>query len=141
MKKFQKKIVTAISFIAILGAPLLINAETGNLMSGVGGSCIASGNCTFSDLMIVVINVSEWILGIAGAVALGFLIFGGAMLIISGGNEQMVEKGRKMITGSIIGLIIILTAWVFVNLIIIALTGKTDATIFEGFNWFQLINR
>lgn len=121
--------------------PMAAHAQVRSLMSGVGKGCTVSGNCTFTDLMMVVINVSEWILAIAGIAALLFLILGGANLLISGGSEQVVSRGKKMITGSVIGLVVILTAWIFVNLAIVAVTGRADATIFDGSNWFQATGR
>lgn len=70
----------------------------------------------------VVINVIQWLLGLLGLVAVIMIIFGGFTWMTAGGNEERIEKAKKILKASIIGLIIILLAWAIVTFII----GRVD---------------
>jgi hypothetical protein len=101
-------------------------------------ACIESGDCTATDFFYVVKNASQDIFGIAAAAALLMFIAGGFMLIISGGNQTYVDRGREILKAAVIGLVIIFTAWIIINTIIVMLTGgDTTGTIF-GDDWYKL---
>jgi len=59
-------------------------------------------------------NVAQFLLGFVGVIALGMLIYGGASMIVNYGNEEMVERGKKIIKNAIIGIIIIISAYAIV---------------------------
>ncbi len=52
---------------------------------------------------------------------IGFLVYGGILWTTSGGDKQKLEKARKTILYSIIGLIIIALAFVIINVVLAAL--------------------
>ncbi len=54
--------------------------------------------------------VSVFVLGIAGALAVIFIIIGGIQLAISAGNPQGQEKAKKTITNAIVGLVLAICA-------------------------------
>jgi hypothetical protein len=68
---------------------------------------------------------------IAVLAALFFLIWGGIRWIISGGEKEKVEEARKQIIAAIIGLIIVVLAWVILNFVLQVFTGHgiTDLCI------------
>lgn len=70
---------------------------------------------TFTEMVITIIN---YILYIVGIIALIFLIYGGITYIISGGNEDQIEKAKKIITFAIVGLIVVIISWVVINAVI-----------------------
>lgn len=51
------------------------------------------------------------ILALVGTVFLGLTVYGGVLWMTAGGNEDQVEKAKKTITRSIIGLIIITSSY------------------------------
>ncbi|GEM_PF-4096010 len=67
-------------------------------------------------------NVTNWVLGIAGALAVLFIIISGIRYITSAGNPQLQESAKKNLTSAIIGLVIVLIAFVIVNVIARVLT-------------------
>jgi hypothetical protein len=67
------------------------------------------------------VNVSNWILGITGSLALLFFIYGGFLFLTSAGNEQQVTKGKTILTQAVIGIIIIFGAFIAVKFIVSAL--------------------
>lgn len=70
-----------------------------------------------------IVDVITWGLGIAGAVAVLYLIVGGFLYITSGGDESKLEKAKNTIKNAIIGVVVILLALVIVFTINQALIG------------------
>lgn len=61
-----------------------------------------------------VINAILWI---AGALAVGMIIYAAVKMIISQGDTAKVEQEKKTITYSVVGLIVVLLAWAIVGFI------------------------
>lgn len=59
----------------------------------------------------VIAQVVNYLLGLMGVVFAVLVIYGGWLWMTAGGNEEQVGKGKKYLTNSIIGLIIILGAY------------------------------
>ncbi len=70
--------------------------------------------CSASELIVKVINYA---LGMAGIVTVLFLIVGGFWYITAAGNEESAEKGKKTITNSILGLVVIVLAYTIVRIV------------------------
>ncbi len=81
------------------------------------------GTSTATDANELLIIVTNWILGIVGAVAVLFIIYGGFRYITAQGNSQQMDTAKNIIIKSIIGLVIIIVAYVIVNVVVGAL-GK-----------------
>jgi len=106
----MKKIVLFTS-LALLVLPFVASAQvTSYSIENIGGS-IGLGT---ADLKATVINVIQWVLGILALVAVIMIIYGGFMWMTAGGNEEKVEKAKKIISAAVIGLIIVLLAWAIV---------------------------
>lgn len=71
----------------------------------------------------IVLNVLSDVFIVAGYLAIGFVIYGGMMYIMSSGEPGKIAKGKQILTSAVIGLIITLLATVIVNIIISVLTG------------------
>lgn len=74
-------------------------------------SCISDGNCTLNDVGQVFGNLARIILGVTGSFALLFFIYGGFILLTSAGSANQVSKGKSIITGAVIGIVIIFAAY------------------------------
>lgn len=75
----------------------------------------ATGNYELNDFVIVAINVSKWILIISGSLALLAFVVGGLMFILSGGNRELVEKGKASLIGATIGLLVVMLAFTAIS--------------------------
>ena len=64
-------------------------------------------------------NVLQFILGFVGLIAFGILIYGAANMIMNFGNDEMVEKSKKIIKNAVIGILVILSAYVIVATLVI----------------------
>ncbi|MFA5129200.1 MAG: pilin [Patescibacteria group bacterium] len=101
--------------------------------------CTSSGNCGFNDFILLGINLTKLILGMVGSLALLFFIYGGVVFLIAGGKSEMIDKGKKIITNAVIGVAIVLGAWIIVNFAIAAMTGTpvSNVKIFGTQDWWK----
>jgi hypothetical protein len=74
-------------------------------------------NCQATSVNGLIKLVINWLLGIAFAVAVLFLIIGGFWYITSAGNEETAEKGKGTAINAIIGIVIIIMSYVIINVI------------------------
>ena len=98
--------------------PTLVPAECAS------SSVAESKKCDLSKVEQLMVNLAQIILGVAGSVALLMLIIGGVMYLTSGGTQARVQKGTKIITSAIIGLIIIFAAGFVVRFLVGTLAGE-----------------
>lgn len=89
--------------------------------------CTATGNCGISDILGVFVNLAEFLLGIVGAVALGYFVYGGFVFILSRGNKGEVDRAFGILRSAVIGIFIIFLSGVLVRFTTRALTGGTSA--------------
>lgn len=76
---------------------------------------------TFPDLFLFLIEI---FLGVVALLAIAFIIIGGAQYIMSRGDAEMAENGKKTLFHAIIGLIIVILSYMIVVVIINALRGS-----------------
>lgn len=69
------------------------------------------------DFTELVTNFLQWLLGIAGSIALLMLIYGGITYITSAGDQQKAETGKKIVMWTLFGLIIILASYSIIKVI------------------------
>lgn len=77
-----------------------------------------------SDATTIITRVIQVLLAIAGLVAVIFLIVGGFRYITAGGNEETAESAKKTILNAIIGIVVIILAFVIVRVISNALISQ-----------------
>ncbi|MFH1226089.1 MAG: pilin [bacterium] len=132
----NKKIFSLLLIITLLIWALPAMAETLEL------KCDYETGCDLCDAVALIAKVSKFILSITGSLALLIFVIGGLFLIISQGNSNAVNQGKKMIVGAVLGLIIVFAGWGIVNLVIAGLTGQmsTDVQIAQLFTkpWNEL---
>lgn len=104
----------------------------GLVLKHVSSECFKEGNCTLSDFLLVFKGLADLMLSVLGAIALLFFIIGGVIWLTSGGSSGQIEKGKKILSGTVIGIIIVLGAWTLVNFIIVGLMPKGARETFFG---------
>jgi hypothetical protein len=116
-----------------LSIPVLTSAQTlfelipkgcagGAADPSLGAS--AENKCGLCELMQLVINVSSLILGLTGIATLLILLYAGAIFVTAYGREERIKWGKEVIIATITGVLIIFTAWIIINTLIIGLTGN-----------------
>ncbi len=93
----------------------------------------AGGNYEVNDFVLVAINVSKWVLILSGSLALLAFIVGGLMFILSGGNRELVEKGKSSMIAATIGIIVVLLAFTAINYFMTKM-GYDEATFGGGWH-------
>jgi len=68
-----------------------------------------------TDLFEVIVLILQWAIILAGVVAVIYIIWGGYQYMT--GGDEGVKKGRATLSAAIVGLIIVLLAFVIVNTI------------------------
>ncbi|MEZ4180339.1 MAG: pilin [Candidatus Doudnabacteria bacterium] len=67
------------------------------------------------DPQDLVRNIIEWALYIGAMLAVLFIIYGGYLYLTSGGNDSQVKKGKETVIYALVGLVVIVMAWVIVQ--------------------------
>ena len=68
--------------------------------------------------MDVLGNILNWILILAGAIAVIYLVYGGILYITAGGDAEKATKGRTAVINAVIGIVIILLALLIVTWVV-----------------------
>lgn len=83
---------------------------------------IALGN---SDIRVIVMRIIRAALGLLGIIALVIILYAGYTIMTSGGQEDKISSGKKILINGIIGLAIILSAFSIVSFILNRLSDAT----------------
>jgi hypothetical protein len=86
----------------------------GGFFADVSSACYCCGQCTPNDLLVVGNTFLKWLFGIVGAIGLVMFVWGGFNWVTSFGDRGKVEAGKKAITNTLIGLLIMFSAGVVV---------------------------
>jgi len=106
----MKKLALITSSVLLLALPVTALAQTSYTIEDIGSS-VGLGT---ADLKDTVVNIIQWVLGILALVAVVMIIIGGFQWMTAAGNEEKIEKAKKVISAAVIGLIIVLLAWAIV---------------------------
>lgn len=121
-KNFMKKII----FLTLLG--LLVFSITPALALNTGveyGTYTGLGTKDLREGVMAIVNVIFGFLGILVIVA---IVYGGFMMMTSGGNEEKTSEGRKVIGAGVIGLVILFSAYAISAFVISQLITATGAS-------------
>lgn len=109
-------------------APATTTGATATAGGGATSAAPTSSTSTFpsttitnplstDDFTVLVTNFLQWLLGIAGSIALLMLIYGGVVFISSTGDQQKMESGKRIVTWTLFGLMIILVSFSIVQVV------------------------
>ncbi len=120
------------SFSVLLVAPALSHADgvgdgLNQLKNSTGNSypnTVFSGK-TPAEIFGQIINIA---LGIAFAVAVIMVIYGGYQYITSAGNEEKATAGRQTLIYALIGIVIVLLSFVIVNAVLTFVRNGANGT-------------
>src|SRR3989344_9110090 len=79
-----------------------------------------------SDLRVAIVNIIRWALGFLGLVAVIIIMYGGYLWLTAGGDAKKIDKAKKLLISAVIGLIIILSAFIIASFIIRSFFGAFD---------------
>ncbi|MDO8581810.1 MAG: TrbC/VirB2 family protein [bacterium] len=83
-----------------------------------------------TDIRITIGNIIRIFLGLLGTIAIVLILYAGFMWMTAAGNEEKIEKAKKILTNAVIGLVLILAAFGIVSFIISSiLSASSSGTI------------
>ncbi len=96
------------------------------------------GDYELNDFIKIFIHYYDRIFGLIGSVALLFFIYGGIIFLISAGNKEKVEQGKKILIGAAIGLVIVFASYAIIQFVFTALEiSGTEAGNWATPGWFK----
>ena len=121
MKKFLK-IYFGVAIILIIFFPILsVNAQgliDKTFKCADSSRPAADQKCDLNDFIRIAVNISKIILGLTGSLALLAFVYGGFVFMLSGGSAQNVEKGKNILTGAVIGLVIVFASYTIIQFVL-----------------------
>lgn len=85
-----------------------------------------------TDIRIIIMRIIRAVLGLLGIIAVSLIVYAGFLIMTSGGDQEKVGRGRKVMINAVIGLIIILSSVAIVQFVINALTGQINRGTLDG---------
>lgn len=82
------------------------------------------GQGSFRSLILTFLN---FFLGFLGLLAVIMVIYGGILYVSAAGNQENIDKGKKIIMYALVGIVIILLSFALVNTILGGLGAGQDA--------------
>ncbi len=117
----RRKNITTIFFLflIIMGFGLVAHAQTAGQNDKIVNVDFPCPGCQSktTDIVTYINNLYKFSLWIGGALALGMIVAGGIMRIVSAGSPDKLREASDMITSSIFGLILLFGSYLVLNTI------------------------
>jgi len=127
----MKKLLLSLVVITILVTPAVV-AAIGDF--GIGSAISGTGLLQTKDtinqsyIATVISRILQPFVALVGVVLFGFIIYGGYLWLTAGGDDQKVTSAKTIIKNGIIGLIIVLSAYIIITLALDLLQQAVNPT-------------
>lgn len=105
-------LIFVIGFLVLPFLSLAVSIDTGLDTTGKGAGLVET------DVSVFVGNIIKAVLALLGVIVLIFMVYGGYLWMMSGGNDQMVKKSKDILINAVIGLIIVLAAYAITTFVV-----------------------
>lgn len=78
-----------------------------------------------TGITAVIINVVRFFIFISAGISVAFIVWGGYLMITSGGNADQYGKGLKSFTNAVIGLVVAIVSLTIVTIVANVVAGLT----------------
>lgn len=130
-KLFKNLVVMAMVLFVITPVfALTVNVTTASAAADFGFNYANNFDLstTNEDPRDVAVNIVKYLMTFLGIIAVVVILYGGFIWMTAAGNEDKVAQAKKLIIAGVIGLIIIISAFVIVTFIV----NTTDTLINNG---------
>ncbi|MBI2175248.1 MAG: hypothetical protein HYU35_00760 [Parcubacteria group bacterium] len=101
-------------------------AEDGLITCGRGEQA-----CTVCDLFTTANNIINFVLfSLLTPLGAAMIMYGGAVLLTSGGSQQKKEQGKTILTNTVIGIFIAFAAWAIINTVLGTIANQNRVHLF-----------
>ena len=134
--RFVSPAALLISILLFTGSVTVANAQVSQeLLSGEAGAEMVDQSEAFLEtsglqpvqLSIVVAQIIQVVLGLLGVIFIVLIIYAGFNWMTSAGNEDRIGKSKKTIAAAVIGLVIVLSAYLITAFVLSQLFEATQA--------------
>lgn len=139
-----KRIIAGFATVAIFLLPSVAAADSCSL-GAVLPPCSCSGNCFWSDFIVLAVNIAQFLLSLLFAATMFMVFLSGLGMLTSHGNAEKIEQAKSWFGAAIKGMFIVLLAWLLVGFVITALTGAkglfpelSGGGRITPLNWYQV---
>ena len=123
--KIYKYLIVFIVLLVFLTSPVYA-ADLSNWKGYLDDTAVGSGyNTDATSFEVYVGVITRTALSLLGIIFLLLMVYGGYLWMTDRGNTDQVEKAKKLISAAIIGLIIVVGAYVISYFVVEMLTADT----------------
>ena len=122
----QLAVVAGLSTLGILLFSFAPAAFAQLISPGDAPSAISTATGGQGSARQLVLTILTFFLGFLGLLAVIMIIYGGILYVSAAGNQDSIDKGKKIIMYAIIGLVIILLSFAIVNTVLTGAGTGTD---------------
>ena len=119
-----KRIASGVVPFLMLSLPMAVQAAGVNL--GLTSEVEGALGLGTQDVRVTIARIINVFMGLLGIIAVVIILYGGFMWMTAAGNEERVDKARKMIVAGVIGLAIILSAYAIARFVVNSLVNATS---------------
>jgi len=130
LRWFGSALLTA-SLLVFMTSALAVNAQSTTSPSdyGLKNTATAAGLPVGSaDPIAVASTVINTVLGVIGVAAVIIIIYAGFTWLTSSGNEEKITKAKKILSGAVIGLFIILASYALASFVLNTIVKSTGSS-------------
>lgn len=109
MKKYQKILI--ISVILLVGFFIFYQVASAAVFGGLESARKTAGFSEETSFESRIGSMISIVLGFVGIIFLGLTLYGGFIWMVARGNEQEIEKAKRLIEAAVIGLAIVFAAY------------------------------
>ncbi|MCX6785265.1 MAG: hypothetical protein NTZ18_00230 [Candidatus Komeilibacteria bacterium] len=106
-------------------APDAINAAIGNLDQTSKDAQIVNSNSATPKLATIIGQVINIALGVFTMIFFILIVYGGIVWLTAGGDKAKADKAQTILTNAVLGVIIIIIAYLLTNFILFRIIGIT----------------
>lgn len=102
-----------------------------------GGGLVPCGNdsahpCTVGDIFRLIALLTNYLITGAGVFAIVFLVIAGVNMVTSVGNPEKLKSAKNHLTYAIIGLVLVLTAYIIVRFFLYDVLQLQGSNVLDG---------
>ncbi len=119
---------------AFIGLAITMSAAV--IFGGIRAALVGDNQLTpdGANATLIVQNLINWVIGVAGVIALVFVVGGGIMYTTSAGDPTKLTKAKNMILFSLIGLIIVALSLVISNFMATTINSANETQSYQVIN-------
>ncbi len=126
----MKKLFIVIFVLSVLAPALMLAAPMQVHAQGIDlGTNFVTNEINFAtgDPRTAAMSLVKLLMTFLGIIAVVIMLYGGFLWMTAAGNEDKVDQAKKLIMAAVIGLIVILSAYLIINFVVTNVSNSLNA--------------